>query len=220
MSRISVLVAALAAAFAVGNASAVVVLVDDFNAPDLTLFDTVGADAVAAVANQNPVRTVSHELLTATNNGGLQSSVLIGSNAFPVGVLQMSNANSIDSQVKVSWSLVAGSVPTNLPVFFFFDIVESDAVQKTISFSLDGGATTFANYSVGAATNQPLLFGVNAAQQAALNAGGTLTMIVDGGNGWDLSLDSFGFSIPEPTSLALAGLALLGAGVASRRRQA
>jgi hypothetical protein len=61
---------------------------------------------------------------------------------------------------------------------------------------------------------------VNAVQQAALNAGGTLTMIVDGGNGWDLSLDSFGFSIPEPTSLALVGLALLGAGVASRRRQA
>jgi hypothetical protein len=53
-----------------------------------------------------------------------------------------------------------------------------------------------------------------------LNAGGTLTMTVDGDNGWDLSLDSFGLTLPEPTSLGLVGLALLGAGVASRRRQA
>jgi hypothetical protein len=220
MRRLSTLVAALATVFTVGAANAVVVIVDDFNAPDLTLFDTIGGDSIAATANQSPVRTVSHELITATGNGGLQSSVLIGNVAFPAGVLQMSNANSIDSQVKVNWTLAVGAVPTTLPVFFFFDVVESDAVQKTIGFSLDGGATTFASYSIGAATNTPLLFGVNAMQQAALNAGGTLTMIVDGGNGWDLSLDSFGFSIPEPTSLALVGLALLGAGVASRRRQA
>ena len=38
--------------------------------------------------------------------------------------------------------------------------------------------------------------------------------------GWDISIDEIGFIIPEPTSLALAGLALLGAGLASRRRKA
>jgi hypothetical protein len=44
--------------------------------------------------------------------------------------------------------------------------------------------------------------------------------VLNGSNEWDLSLDSFGVTIPEPTSIALVGLALLGAGVASRRRQA
>ncbi len=224
MRRISTLVAALAAAFAVGNASALVLVVDEFNSPDLKLFDVTGGDGLAATQNQNPTRFVSHEMLTTSalgqNSDGGFSAVRIGNQTIPAGLLQMGNLDTIDSQVKVSWTLNAGDVPLLTPTSFFFSVYNSDAVQKSVSFSVDGGATTFVSYNIGLASNVPLLFAVGGAEQAILNAGGTLTMVVDGDAGWDLSLDSFGFQIPEPTSIALVGLALLGAGVASRRRQA
>jgi hypothetical protein len=47
-----------------------------------------------------------------------------------------------------------------------------------------------------------------------------LTLRITGDEAWDFAIDSFGFQIPEPATLALTGLALIGAGVASRRRKA
>jgi uncharacterized protein YaaW (UPF0174 family) len=77
------------------------------------------------------------------------------------------------------------------------------------------------SYSIpGNTSNLPLSFAVSAATQNLMALGGNLELVLNGSNEWDLSLDSFGVTIPEPTSIALVGLALLGAGVASRRRQA
>jgi hypothetical protein len=45
-------------------------------------------------------------------------------------------------------------------------------------------------------------------------------MTLSGGDAWNLVLDSFSITVPEPTSLALVGLALLGAGFAASRRKA
>ena len=68
--------------------------------------------------------------------------------------------------------------------------------------------------------NVGLAVGLSAAEQLNLSNGGILTLRFVGEAGWDMAIDSFGFQIPEPTSLALVGLALLGAGVATRRRKA
>jgi hypothetical protein len=54
----------------------------------------------------------------------------------------------------------------------------------------------------------------------SLLAGGTLTATFSGLPAYDITIDNFGLALPEPTSLALVGLALVGAGIATRRRGA
>jgi hypothetical protein len=73
-------------------------------------------------------------------------------------------------------------------------------------------------------------FALSATQQNTISAGaGTreLRAVFDGPAGWDLTIDSFGLRerttvnpVPEPSTLALVGLAVAGIGVASRRRKA
>jgi hypothetical protein len=222
MRRLSVITAALAAAFAVGNANALVILIDDFNSPDLTVIDQAGGGATVVGPTLPNGRTVSHELLAGTNDlGGSGSIVKIGTVAFPAGSLEMANANLRDSEVKVTWTLAAGLVldSSNGPASFLFDVLASDGNPTTAELF-------FNNVSIGLFVipgntfNLPLAYGVSAATQNLMNAGGTMTLAINGATGWDMSLDSFGVTIPEPTSLALVGLALLGAGVASRRRKA
>jgi hypothetical protein len=79
-------------------------------------------------------------------------------------------------------------------------------------------------------TVSEVVFGLSAAQQNAINAGGTLRLELTGQSGWDLTLDAFGFDfqstrtpgtpVSTPGTLALLGAALMGAGLASRRRRA
>ena len=220
MRRISTLVAALAAAFAVGNANALVILIDDFNSPDITVSDLTTADgAVVSAATAPNGRVVSHDLLTGT--GGSGTYVAIGSSTFPVGALEVANASGRDSEVKISWTLAAGLVldSTFGPASFLFDVIESDGNPTSVELLFNN--VSVGSYSIpGGTLGLPLAFGVSAATQNLMNTGGTLQLVVNGATGWDMTLDSFGVTIPEPTSIALVGLALLGAGVASRRRQA
>jgi hypothetical protein len=132
----------------------------------------------------------------------------------------MANASTINSEVTLQWGLAPGFVPLTGPLSFLFKVYDSDAVQKTLTFTI--GATTVAAFNIGASGVADISFSpvLTPAQRAALNAGGTLGVTVTGNDAWDLSLDQFALIVPEPTSLALVGLALLGAGVASRRRQA
>jgi hypothetical protein len=120
--------------------------------------------------------------------------------------------------------LAAGFVPAAGPVAFVFDIVGSDGVDVDFRYSFNMGASTFiTTYDAGAIPPNPvkqLVIPLSAAEQAAFSAGGMFTLILDGNPGYDISIDSFGFQTPEPASLALAGLALLGAGAATRRRKA
>lgn len=222
MRRLSTLVAALATVFAVGSANALVVLIDDFNSPDLLLSDTVlGGGAASAGPTLPNGRTVTHELLAGTGGDAAESRVKIGSTTFPAGLLQMSNDDGRDSEVTVTWTLTAGQIldSSNGPAAFLFEVYRSDA--NPTSTELFFNNVSVGTYIIpGNTFSLPLAFGVSAATQDLMNLGGSLRLAINGAVGWDMSIDNFGVTIPEPTSIALVGLALLGAGVASRRRQA
>lgn len=225
MRRLSTLAAALVLGFAVTNAQALILPVDDFAAPSLTLFDPVGG-AGGGVSSGLLVgggfsRTVTHELFAPANPNSscIDSCVRMGAATFPAGRLVMSNADTSDSEVTVTWTLLAGFVPLGSPVSFFFDVINSDG--NPINTDIYINNVFVAGFVIpGNTLNSTRTFGLTLAQQTTLNAGGSLQLRVNGTEGWDMTLDTVGFSIPEPTTLALVGLALLGAGVAARRRKA
>jgi hypothetical protein len=231
MRKITALAAAAAAAFAVGNANALVFIVDTFDSPDMTLFDTtVGGGGVSVSGGPvNPPantlsRTVTHELLAGSNVGGLASNVTIGTASEPTGSLNVNNGSSRDSQVTVSWALGAGFITDSSgpAASVRFDLIKSDLNAASFELfwnNVSFGSQVFPAFNGPGTT--PILFALTAAQQDAIaNNAGTLKLVIDGIPDFDLAIDAIGIQIPEPATLALAGLALLGAGVASRRRRA
>lgn len=222
MRRFSALMAAVAATFALSSAQALVLVVDDFNAPaaGITVFDTVGGDAIAA-PYADATRSIFHRMDTAGGNAtGLFSSVGLAGGTIPPGNVQMRNADTVTSTVSLNWTLAPGFVPATGPVSFYFTVYASDAVTKNITASV--GGVPIAGFVINEvlAPGELKTFMVTGVDQAALALGGVLGMTFTGTVGWDISIDEIGFIIPEPTSLALAGLALVGAGLASRRRKA
>lgn len=224
MRRFSALMAAVAATFAMSSAQALVMVVDTFNAPaaGVQLIDATGGD-VGVAAYSDATRSIFHRLDTATlvgqNSTGLFSSVGLAGGTIPPGNVQMRNADTVTSTVSLNWTLAPGFVPSTGPVSFYFTVYSSDAVTKSIAASIDGNPIAGFTINEVLAPGELKTFVVSIADQAALALGGVLGMTFTGALGWDISIDEIGFLIPEPTSLALAGLALVGAGLASRRRK-
>lgn len=246
MRKILSLAAAVASVFAVGAAQADVISIDGFNTPDQFVFDTtyqtvgpqVGFTQTVLGGTAPGGRTVTHTLMSQTNNNGAGgvSGARVGNLADPNGTLAMSNNGSINSVVDLKWTLsstITSAINPASPLAFAFDIVYSDAVAKNISYSLDGVtyislgsySTTVdncvANPSPGCVQAPvPFQVALTPAQATDIKNTQDLYLRFSGNNGWDFTIDSIGFQTPEPTSLALVGLALVGAGVASRRRKA
>jgi hypothetical protein len=216
------LLCAMAAIAAVGVAQAAptVISVDDFNSPDVLIQDALGGGPTTVI---DSVRTASYELLSGPDSGD-GSTLRIGSQTFPVGLLEVANASGRDSRATISWAIAAGLIPGDaINVGFFLEVVQSDGNPTSVDFVLDGSA--LAAFSIPPNTmDLGLSFGLSAAQLASLANGGTLAMTLNGNTGWDLTVDLFGFSydrqqaIPEPGSVALAGLALVGLAAARRRK--
>jgi hypothetical protein len=244
MRKILALTAAIGAAFAMSNANAIVFVVDNFDGPDMFVADTTINGVGVSVGPVGPVnppantlsRTVTHDFIAGANAGGTQSNVTVGSQTFPAGALTVANSANRDSQVTIAWTIPAGFIPNSAsgPASLAFDLLFSDL---GVNFKLFYNGVLFSSQAFPAYDGVsgppdvpggplgPLAvnFALTAAQQNTISAGaGTqeLKLVIDGPAAWDLTLDSFGLRIPEPATLALVGLALAGAGVASRRRKA
>ncbi|MCA3240864.1 MAG: PEP-CTERM sorting domain-containing protein [Rubrivivax sp.] len=161
--------------------------------------------------------------LCTVNCGGAFSSAGIGGLPnFEPDRLNMSNGSAIDATVGVTWAL--GPIVTTSATFTL-DVLTNDtgtttgAVPNTVTWFINGGPAigTFNIIGTGAGV---ISFSLNAAQSALLAPGALLRAEFNGSPEWDLSLDNLTLRIPEPGTLALAGLAVLGAGLAARRRKA
>ncbi len=225
MRTIVAFTAALSSTLCVGNASALFVMMDDFGlpAPAETLADDVGGGATSSVAQivtpSGFSRTFSHELTLGDFRRGNFAS--IGSTTFPAGALEVANTSGHDAEVRIMWNISAEYLAAYPAAQFGVYLYETDG--NPVSMSMSIGATSLGKVNLPTrfpafpAANPVLFPTFDAAQMAAINAGGALTMTLNGAEGWDLSLDAAGFQVPEPTSLALVGLALISAGATSRR---
>ena len=232
MRRFSTLVAALATVFSVGTASASNILIDDFSLPSpgaQTLFDNTGAGVSLVTLVPGtvvPGRTLTHQLiLGAPNNAtGSQSSVGVGDLPnFAPGQLHAANGSpSFNSIVTLTWTLapLTAALGDSLTI----DVISSNIgvgpglLANNIDMTILGGSATtthtlFNNFT-GSVSHMLV-----AADIAALALGTTMTIRFSGDPSWDGSYDNVRI-VPEPASLALVGLALVGAGLASRRRKA
>ena len=224
MSRFPVILAAVAVALAVANAQAVPILIDDFNSPDMVVVDQAGGGAT--VVNSPGLipnsRFVSHELLAGINTpSGDGSKVTIGSTTFPAGSLEVANSSGRDSEVRLGWTIAPGLVPTTAAggvASLAITVVESDGNPTSLELFVNNVSQGF--FSIAGNTRNDInYFSLSAAAQNALAGGGQLMLVINGDTGWDLALDSFGIEVPEPSSMALVGLALVAGGAASRRRK-
>ena len=217
MHNLKVLFAAgLTALATMASAAPVLIVIDDFSADQGPVSDLTTGDG--PVVDVLPgVRTISTNMLS--------SAVPVGNTVQVVaGILDITNGTGDDSEVILSWDIAAGLIPfgaTN--VNFTALIIESDGNPTDVEFLL-GSTTLLANAIPGNTADEVINFSIDA---ALIAAGGTLTMKLNGAAGWDLSMDALGISyapgnptVPEPASLLLAGLGLMGAGVARRRRKA
>ena len=239
MRKLLPLVAGVGLAFSVLSANAIVILVDDFNVPDFGGGGAASsASAIDNTANAVSVlvdsRSLSNPNLAATRSfsvdctsiGDPGTDCVTGSVGGVTGRLRVSAGNSNNGTGTVVWTLPSFTLPP--PASLFFDVVFSaqgvPIAPNTVTFNFDGvGTNDFTltnNTALINVSNTGLGFALTNTQAGFLAGGGTLSMVLTGNAGWNLTLDQFSINVPEPTSIALVGLALVGLGVASSRRKA
>lgn len=223
---------AVAAALATGAAAAqaVVLILDDFDqpVPGQLAVDNSGLGVSVSHANPSALasnRTLTHTLISIIGQnpplGGFPGSIA-GAGGLPnspAGKLNISNASQYDATVKVEWTL--NSIIAGAPAAFSFDVETNDLGTGVGANTVEGffNGVSMGSFNLPPAGNS-FQFNLTAAQILALaTAGQTFGMVFNGAPAWDVTIDNIVLNTPEPASLALAGLALIGAGVASRRRK-
>jgi len=156
-------------------------------------------------------RTLSSNLLST--NAPIQNDVQVTN-----GILDVTNGTGEDSQINVIWTLKPNLLGAVNSAGIFFTLVESDANQTSATLAI--GATPLGSFVIpGNTVNKVLTFDLPLAVVPQINAGGQLTLSLDGDPGWDLSLNRFGLTsngdvptVPEPGTVLLLGTGILGLG--------
>jgi PEP-CTERM motif len=207
---------ALIAGVALSSAVNADVLLDDFSRVQGTIV-SVAAPAPQSTTSGN--RTIA---ITTTTPSPL-ANPFAQIQAVSAGTFSISNPSLATSVVELSYNLgaLSGFAP-GISGGFNFDVLSNDqgnsgSVTVRVMFTGAGGNFSIAPLSIPAAPpGVPLFIALSGAQLSSVTQGGTLSFFFTGPD-YDLTIDNLRL-VPEPASLALLGLGLIGLGAARRRK--
>jgi PEP-CTERM motif len=208
---------ALIAGVAMSSAVNADVLLDNFS---------VLQGTVVSVATPAPQSTTvgNRTIAITTSSPSPLANPFAQIQAVSAGTFSISNPSLATSVVELSYNLgaIAGFAP-GAAGGFNFDVISNDQgnsgnVTVSVMFTGVGGNFSLSAVSIPAAPpGVPLFLALSGAQMNALTRGGNLKFSFTGPNDFDLTLDNLNL-VPEPASLAILGLGLVGLGAARRRK--